>query len=123
CDPDQVDFPIPGNDDAIRSVALLTRVLADAVAEGLLARSAGTTTGEEVEPMPDWERDLLAGAPAEAEAVAAEVAEPAAEVAEPVADVEVAAEAVAEPVAEVVAETTEAAAAEVVAELAADETK
>jgi len=123
CDPDQVDFPIPGNDDAICSVALLTRVLADAVAEGLLARSAGTTTGEEVEPMPDWERDLLAGAPAEAEAVAAEVAEPAAEVAEPVADVEVAAEAVAEPVAEVVAETTEAAAAEVVAELAADETK
>ena len=63
CDPDQVDFPIPGNDDAIRSVALLTRVLADAVAEGLLARSAGASTGEEVEPMPDWERDLLAGAP------------------------------------------------------------
>ncbi|MFN8136944.1 MAG: 30S ribosomal protein S2 [Propionicimonas sp.] len=69
CDPDHVDFPIPGNDDAIRSVALLTRVLADAVAEGLLARSAGATTGEEVEPMPDWERDLLAGATA-AEAVA-----------------------------------------------------
>ena len=64
CDPDHVDFPIPGNDDAIRSVALLTRVLADAVAEGLLARSAGAATGEEPEPMPDWERDLLAGAPA-----------------------------------------------------------
>jgi hypothetical protein len=30
CDPDEVDFPIPGNDDAIRSVALLTRVIADA---------------------------------------------------------------------------------------------
>ncbi len=39
CDPDEVDFPIPGNDDAIRSVALLTRVMADAVAEGLMARS------------------------------------------------------------------------------------
>jgi small subunit ribosomal protein S2 len=64
CDPDQVDFPIPGNDDAIRSVALLTRVLADAVAEGLLARSAGAATGEEAEPMPDWERDLLGGAEA-----------------------------------------------------------
>ncbi|MFT4109278.1 30S ribosomal protein S2 [Propionicimonas sp.] len=62
CDPDQVDFPIPGNDDAIRSVALLTRVLADAVAEGLLARSSGAATGEEAEPMPDWERDLLATA-------------------------------------------------------------
>ncbi len=69
CDPDHVDFPIPGNDDAIRSVALLTRVLADAVAEGLLARSAGATTGEEVEPMPDWERDLLAGATAAEAAV------------------------------------------------------
>ncbi len=39
CDPDEVDFAIPGNDDAIRSVALLTRVVADAVAEGLLVRS------------------------------------------------------------------------------------
>ena len=69
CDPDQVDFPIPGNDDAIRSVALLTRVLADAVAEGLLARSSAAVTGEETEPMPDWERDLLGGAQA-AEAAA-----------------------------------------------------
>ena len=45
CDPDQVDFPIPGNDDAIRAVGLLTRVVADAVAEGLIARS-GAKTGE-----------------------------------------------------------------------------
>jgi small subunit ribosomal protein S2 len=61
CDPDEVDFAIPGNDDAIRSVSLLTRVLADAVADGLLARSGGVQTGEEteVEPMPDWERELL----------------------------------------------------------------
>ena len=60
CDPDEVDFAIPGNDDAIRSVSLLTRVLADAVAEGLVARS-GVQTGveAEVEPMPDWERELL----------------------------------------------------------------
>ena len=40
CDPDEVDYKIPGNDDAIRSVTLLTRVVADAVAEGLMARSA-----------------------------------------------------------------------------------
>src|SRR5919197_1065179 len=39
CDPDEVDYKIPGNDDAIRSVTLLTRVVADAVAEGLMARS------------------------------------------------------------------------------------
>ncbi|EUA34197.1 ribosomal protein S2 [Mycobacterium xenopi 3993] len=37
CDPDEVDYPIPGNDDAIRSAALLTRVIASAVAEGLQA--------------------------------------------------------------------------------------
>ena len=61
CDPDEVDFAIPGNDDAIRSVSLLTRVLADAVAEGLVSRSGGAQTGDEpeVEPMPDWERELL----------------------------------------------------------------
>src|SRR5581483_94108 len=35
CDPDEVDYPIPGNDDAIRSAALLTKVIAAAVAEGL----------------------------------------------------------------------------------------
>ena len=33
-DPDLVDYPIPANDDAMRSVALFTRVIADAVAEG-----------------------------------------------------------------------------------------
>ena len=46
CDPDEVQFPIPGNDDAIRSVNLLTRVIADAVADGLIARNnkaAGNT--------------------------------------------------------------------------------
>ncbi len=41
CDPDEVDYKIPGNDDAIRSVTLLTRVVADAVADGLLARARG----------------------------------------------------------------------------------
>lgn len=34
CDPDEVNFPIPGNDDAIRSAALLAKVIADAVIEG-----------------------------------------------------------------------------------------
>jgi small subunit ribosomal protein S2 len=60
CDPDEVDFAIPGNDDAIRSVSLLTRVLADAVADGLMARSGAQTGAEaELEPMPDWELELL----------------------------------------------------------------
>ena len=34
CDPDEVDFVIPGNDDAIRSVTLVARVIADALREG-----------------------------------------------------------------------------------------
>jgi small subunit ribosomal protein S2 len=68
CDPDQVDYPIPGNDDAIRAVGLLTRVVADAVADGLLRRHTartGDTDGEqtpaEAEPLAEWERELLAG--------------------------------------------------------------
>lgn len=40
CDPDLVDYPIPGNDDAIRSAALLTKVVASAVAEGVQARAS-----------------------------------------------------------------------------------
>ncbi len=40
CDPDEVDYKIPGNDDAIRSIHLLTRVITDAAVAGLAARSA-----------------------------------------------------------------------------------
>jgi small subunit ribosomal protein S2 len=69
CDPDDVDFPIPGNDDAIRAVGLLTRVVADAVAEGLIARSGAKTEGEATpgaeEPLAEWERELLSGDAAE----------------------------------------------------------
>ena len=82
CDPDEVDYKIPGNDDAIRSVTLLTRVVADAVADGLLARSggqSGAAQGEDAEPMAEWERELLAGeAAATTEAVAPEAGETAA---------------------------------------------
>jgi ribosomal protein S2 len=78
CDPDEVTYPIPGNDDAIRSVSLLTRVVADAVADGLIAR-AGAAAGEEKpsvpgdgmlgseEPLAEWELSLLEGRPAEGE--------------------------------------------------------
>ncbi len=40
CDPDVVQYPVPGNDDAIRSSALLTRIIADACADGLLLRAS-----------------------------------------------------------------------------------
>jgi small subunit ribosomal protein S2 len=90
CDPDEVDFPIPGNDDAIRSASLLTRVVADAVAEGLMQRAAANSNagrGEDKpnvdgqlatdEPLADWELELLKtgqqadAAPAEAAAAPA----------------------------------------------------
>jgi small subunit ribosomal protein S2 len=82
CDPDVVDYPIPGNDDAIRAVPLLTRVIADAAAEGTIARPAartGSTEGAaagaaaESEPLAEWERELLAGSET-AETPAAEAA-------------------------------------------------
>jgi len=77
CDPDEVDYPVPGNDDAIRSAALLTKVVAEAVAEGLLARSGGLSGGSSTEePLAEWERELLASGAAEAEAAAAEAAAP-----------------------------------------------
>lgn len=40
CDPDLVDYPIPGNDDAIRSIRLITGKIAEAVREGLSLREA-----------------------------------------------------------------------------------
>jgi small subunit ribosomal protein S2 len=121
CDPDEVNYPIPGNDDAIRSVALLTRVVADAVAEGLIAR-AGAASGDEKpsgdrlgteEPLAEWERELLQGS-----ASAAAPAAPPAETAEeaPLADTPTVAAAVAEATPEINAEsaitTDEAAAAD-----------
>ncbi|HON74533.1 MAG: 30S ribosomal protein S2 [Candidatus Lutibacillus vidarii] len=85
CDPDEVDYKIPGNDDAIRSVTLLTRVIADAVADGLMARAqrrSGVEAGPaEDEPMAEWERELLAASQTPADEVAAPVEEPAAEAA------------------------------------------
>ncbi|MCX4236755.1 30S ribosomal protein S2 [Streptomyces ortus] len=81
CDPDEVDYKIPGNDDAIRSVTLLTRVIADAVAEGLIARSGAGKAAEgdkaAGEPLAAWERDLLEGGEKKADETAAEA--PAAE--------------------------------------------
>ncbi|MDN4475696.1 30S ribosomal protein S2 [Demequina sp. SYSU T00192] len=88
CDPDQVSYGIPGNDDAIRSVGLLTRVIADAVAEGLRLRAGGGNAGAgaeaDAEPLAEWEQELLDGAKAEepAKAEAEAEAAPAAEATE-----------------------------------------
>src|SRR5882757_6476206 len=71
CDPDEVDYPIPGNDDAIRSAALLTKVVAEAAAAGLMARSSRNGASADTKPEPgvvatdeplaEWEKELLAG--------------------------------------------------------------
>ena len=58
-DPDEFQYPIPGNDDAIRSVSLLTRIIADAAAEGLIQRHQPTDESADAEPLADWERELL----------------------------------------------------------------
>ena len=55
CDPDEVDYVIPGNDDAIRSITLVTSVLAEAIREGqaLAGRDLAERTGvAEPEPPP-----------------------------------------------------------------------
>ncbi len=74
CDPDEVDYAIPGNDDSIRSVSLLTRVIADAVADGLVSRSGETATAQAAEPMAEWEKELLNAGDAPEAAPATEAA-------------------------------------------------
>jgi small subunit ribosomal protein S2 len=55
CDPELIDFPIPGNDDAIRAIRLFSSRIADAYLQGsgrleqeLMADSEGVPTGEQV---------------------------------------------------------------------------
>jgi len=75
-DPDEFQYPIPGNDDAIRSVSLLTRIIADAAAEGLIQRHQPADTTEEAEPLAEWERELLEqGAPEQSSAETEKVAD------------------------------------------------
>ena len=47
CDPDEVDYPIPGNDDAIRAVKLIAGKMADAILEGKQGEQMTDATEEE----------------------------------------------------------------------------
>lgn len=47
CDPDEIDYVIPGNDDAIRAVKLLTSRMADAIIEGRQGEAGETEAAEE----------------------------------------------------------------------------
>jgi small subunit ribosomal protein S2 len=78
-DPDDFQYPIPGNDDAIRSVSLLTRIIADAAAEGLQQKH---NPEGDAEPLAEWEQELLQGDAAEAPAAEVAAEAPAAEAAE-----------------------------------------
>ncbi|MFT3826502.1 MAG: 30S ribosomal protein S2 [Chitinophagaceae bacterium] len=68
CDPNKVDFAIPSNDDATKSIAIITQYITAAIAEGLAERQAAKD--EEVEEVNDDEKEkkadrLLAEAEAE----------------------------------------------------------
>lgn len=73
-DPDMIDYPIPGNDDAARSIKLFCSLIADAIAEG---RSAVAARDAEAELKAAAEAEASAKAKVEAEAASANV--PAAE--------------------------------------------
>ena len=78
CDPDLVDYVIPGNDDAIRAVNLMTKVIADAALEGR-ARLEGPQVAVEADARPepmvvaDNADDVVEAAPATVEETVAEV--------------------------------------------------
>ena len=61
CDPDLVSFPIPGNDDAIRSIGLITKLVADAAIEGKSEAEAEKAASED-------KREVVEEAPAAAPA-------------------------------------------------------
>ncbi|MHA2789243.1 30S ribosomal protein S2 [Corynebacterium sp. S7] len=88
CDPDEVDFPIPGNDDAIRSTKILTHVIGEAIIAGKQSReerqlaasreAAGDTdekAAQDAEAAAAASADQAAEAPAQAEAEAPAQAE------------------------------------------------
>ena len=67
CDPNKVDFAIPANDDATKSIAIITQYITAAIAEGLAERQAAKD--EEVEDTADDEKEKKAARlQAEAEA-------------------------------------------------------
>ncbi len=94
CDPDEVDFVIPGNDDAIRAVSLICNVIARAAEEGKAAFEGPKVAGEQPEAP-----QVVAEAEAPAQVAEAEPAQAAAAPAEePAAPVEPGSDAAGEPV-------------------------
>jgi small subunit ribosomal protein S2 len=65
CDPDLVDYKVPGNDDAIRAIRLFCSVIADAIIEGKTIHEQSMARGKEEERAT---ADMTAGAEAPATA-------------------------------------------------------
>ena len=59
CDPDIIDYPIPGNDDAIRSVQLFCQEMAEAINEGKALRDQDGEISEEIEAPTQEEKDEI----------------------------------------------------------------
>jgi len=72
CDPDLVDLPVPGNDDGIRSIEVMTRLLADAVLEGKSHRKSDQQAASEGDSAAgdNGQADAAVDEKAEAEATA-----------------------------------------------------
>jgi small subunit ribosomal protein S2 len=123
CDPDVIDYVIPGNDDAIRSISLMSRLVADAIIEG-----RGEEARADERPVPPviedatvegevQQTETTTGATGEPPPVEATEMPPAEDVAEGGAEATVEPEVVIEET-EVVAEPEEASAVEVETEVA-----
>jgi small subunit ribosomal protein S2 len=123
CNPDQIDYPIPANDDAIRAIRLLTGKIADAVLEGTAQREAAANNRDAEAEAGDVDVDELESravgglvftpddfAPGESAEVTPAAAAPAAEAAAPVAEAAAPAAAPAEEPVAAAAESVEAAA-------------
>jgi small subunit ribosomal protein S2 len=79
CDPDESDYPIPGNDDAIRSCSLVTRVIAD----GIQAGKHGVSQQEMEQQQQPQQAEPEPAPPAEPAEPAGQAAEPTGQAAEP----------------------------------------
>jgi small subunit ribosomal protein S2 len=61
CNPDEIDYPIPSNDDAIRAVKLVTQKVADAAMEGLALREYAAQGGVAAEDLQDLSQSAPSG--------------------------------------------------------------
>ena len=83
CDPDDIDYVIPGNDDAIRAIRLMTSQIAQAAMDGLHERQAASLVQDSPDPSPADESKATGGKVEAESAATGESAEPAVAVADP----------------------------------------